>query len=65
MINDIRPPLTVQLMAAVRALPTHTLKSALYVALADKDDLTGDDLEEIGNRINRLAWDRQRNENNA
>lgn len=51
---------SVMLMDAVRSLPSKAACNAVYTALADKKDLTADDLEELSNRIGRLAWERGR-----
>jgi len=34
--------------------------NAVYTALADKRDLSAEDLETLSNRIGRLAWERGR-----
>ena len=34
--------------------------NAIYTALADKNDLNAADLEELSNRLGRMAWDKAR-----
>ena len=48
------------LMDAVRALPSQAACNAIYTALADKNDLNAADLEELSNRLGRMAWDKAR-----
>lgn len=50
----------IMLMDAVRSMPSKAACNAVYTALADKKDLTAADLEELSNRIGRLAWARGR-----
>lgn len=66
MFND-RPmvPPTVKLLAAMRALPTHTLVSVLMFGLENRQEMTAEELDDLGNQISRLAWDRQRNANHG
>ena len=50
----------VMVMDAVRSMPSRAACNAVYTALADKRDLSAADLEELSNRIGRLAWERAR-----
>lgn len=47
-------------MVAVQAMPSKKACNAVYTALADKQDVTAKDLEELSNCIGRLAWERAR-----
>ena len=47
-------------MDAVRAMPSQAACNAIYTALADKNDLNAADLEELSNRLGRMAWDKAR-----
>lgn len=51
---------SVMLMDAVRSMPSRPACNAVYTALADKKDLSAEDLEALANRIGRLAWERAR-----
>jgi hypothetical protein len=48
------------LMDAVRSMPSRPACNAVYTALADKKDLSAEDLETLANRIGRLAWEKAR-----
>ena len=50
----------VMVMDAVRSMPSRAACNAVYTALADKRDLSAEDLETLSNRIGRLAWERAR-----
>jgi len=50
----------VMVMDGIRALPSQPACNSVYTALADKEDLTAEDLETLANRIGRLAWERAR-----
>jgi hypothetical protein len=50
----------VMVMDGIRALPSKPACNSVYTALADKEDLTAEDLETLANRIGRLAWERGR-----
>ena len=50
----------VMVIDAVRSMPSRAACNAVYTALADKRDLSAADLEELSNRIGRLAWERAR-----
>lgn len=47
-------------MAAVKSMQSKRACNAVYTALADKPDISTADLEELSNRIGRLAWERAR-----
>lgn len=53
-------PPTVALLNAAKALHGGSLCRVIYVALADKPDISAADLEELSNRIGRLAHERNR-----
>lgn len=50
----------VMVMDAVRSMPSKAACNSVYTALADKRDLSAEDLETLSNRIGRLAWERAR-----
>lgn len=50
----------VMVMDGIRALPSKPACNSVYTALADKEDLSAEDLETLANRIGRLAWERAR-----
>jgi hypothetical protein len=50
----------VMVIDAVRSMPSRAACNAVYTALADKRDLSAEDLETLSNRIGRLAWERGR-----
>ena len=50
----------VMVMDGIRGLPSKPACNSVYTALADKEDLTAEDLETLANRIGRLAWERAR-----
>jgi hypothetical protein len=50
----------VMVIDAVRSMPSRAACNAVYTALADKRDLSAEDLETLSNRIGRLAWERAR-----
>lgn len=58
--NDVRPPLTIGLLNAIKAMPGDKLCNAIYSGLADKPDVTPEELEHLSNRLGRLAWERAR-----
>ena len=45
---------------AASVLPSEQLCNAIYTAIADKPDVNPDHLEELANRLGRLAHDRNR-----
>jgi CTP:molybdopterin cytidylyltransferase MocA len=53
-------PPTVSLLNAAKALHGGSLCRVIYVALADKPDISAADLEDLSNRIGRLAHERNR-----
>lgn len=48
------------LVDALRTLASKQACNAAYTALADKKDLKTEDLEELANKLGRLAWERAR-----
>ena len=50
----------VMLIDAVRPMPSKSVCNVVYVALADKKDITAADLEELSNKLGRLAWEKAR-----
>jgi hypothetical protein len=50
----------VMVMDGIRALPSKPACNSVYTALADKDDLSAEDLEELANKLGRLAWELRR-----
>jgi len=61
-IRDIKTAAAggVMVIDAVRSMPSRAACNAVYTALADKRDLSAEDLETLSNRIGRLAWERAR-----
>lgn len=47
-------------LAGVQSMPSKKACNAVYTALADKQDVTAKDLEELSNCLGRLAWERAR-----
>lgn len=50
----------VMVMDGIRALPSKPACNSVYTALADKDDLSAADLEDLSNKLGRLAWELRR-----
>jgi hypothetical protein len=48
------------LIDAVRPMPSKSVCNMVYAALADKKDITAADLEELSNKLGRLAWEKAR-----
>lgn len=48
---------TLMLIDALRTLASKQACNAIYAALADKKDIKAEDLEELGNKLGRLAWE--------
>jgi len=48
------------LIDAVRPMTSKSVCSVIYAALADKKDVSVSDLEELSNKLGRLAWERAR-----
>lgn len=51
---------SVAVVDCVRSMPSRTACNVIYTALADKKDMSAEDLEELSNRIGRLAWELRR-----
>jgi hypothetical protein len=62
MAHAIRPmkPLGAQLYDGVRGLPGPQVCNAIYAALADKVDVSPEALQDLSNRIGRLAHEKGR-----
>lgn len=50
----------IMLIDAVRPMPSKSVCNMVYAALADKKDITAADLEELSNKLGRLAWEKAR-----
>ena len=61
-IRNVRTTATngVMVMDAVRSMHSKAACNAVYTALADKKDMSATDLEELSNKLGRLAWERAR-----
>jgi len=61
-IRNVRTAAASGLMVidAVRPMHSKAACNAVYTAMADKKDVSAADLEELSNRIGRLAWERAR-----
>lgn len=58
--RDVQAEAVTAIIKGAQVLPTRRLTSALYMALLDHRDMSVAELEDLGNRIGRLAWQRGR-----
>jgi hypothetical protein len=59
-VRDVQAEAVTAIVTGSQVLPSKRLTSAIYTALLDKRDISEAELEELANKISRLAWARAR-----
>jgi hypothetical protein len=59
-VRDVQAEAVTAIVTGAQVLPSKRLTSAIYTALLDKRDISEAELEELANKISRLAWARGR-----
>lgn len=59
-VRDVQSEAVAAIIQGAAILPSKRLTAAIYTALLDNRDISVTELEELGNRISRLAWQRSR-----
>ena len=57
---DVQAEAVAAIIQGSSVLPSKRLTNALYMALLDNRDISVEELDELANRISRLAWSRGR-----
>ena len=57
---DVQAEAVAAIIQGSSVLPSKRLTNALYMALLDTRDISVEELDELANRISRLAWSRGR-----
>jgi hypothetical protein len=60
--GQTRQAAAVMLLDAIKSMPSQQLCNVLYTAIADKSDIKSQDLEDLSNKLGRVAWERARYE---
>lgn len=58
--RDVQSEAVAAIIQGSSALPAKRLTNAVYTALMDHREISVQDLDELANRLSRLAWNRGR-----
>lgn len=59
-VRDVQSEAVAAIIQGAAVLPSKRLTAAIYAALLDNRDISVEELDDLANRISRLAWDRGR-----
>jgi hypothetical protein len=59
-VRDVQSEAVAAIIQGAAILPSKRLTAAIYTALLDNRDMSVAELDDLANRISRLAWNRGR-----
>ena len=59
-VRDVQSEAVAAIIQGSAVLPSKRLTNAIYTALLDNRDISVTELDELANKISRLAWNRGR-----
>lgn len=59
-VRDVQSEAVAAIIQGAAVLPSKRLTNAIYTALLDNRDISVAELDDLANRISRLAWNRGR-----
>ena len=59
-VRDVQSEAVAAIIQGAAVLPSKRLTNAIYTALLDNRDMSVAELDDLANRISRLAWQRGR-----
>ena len=59
-VRDVQSEAVAAIIQGAAILPSKRLTNAIYTALLDNRDMSVAELDDLANRISRLAWNRGR-----
>ena len=59
-VRDVQSEAVAAIIQGSAILPSRRLTAAIYTALLDNRDISVEELDDLANRISRLAWNRGR-----
>jgi hypothetical protein len=59
-VRDVQSEAVAAIIQGASVLPSKRLTNAIYTALLDNRDMSVAELDDLANRISRLAWQRGR-----
>jgi hypothetical protein len=59
-VRDVQSEAVAAIIQGASVLPSKRLTQAIYTALLDNRDITVAELDDLANKISRLAWNRGR-----
>jgi hypothetical protein len=59
-VRDVQSEAVAAIIQGASVLPSKRLTGAIYTALLDNRGISVEELDELANRISRLAWNRGR-----
>ena len=59
-VRDVQSEAVAAIIQGAAILPSKRLASAIYTALLDNRDMSVAELDDLANKISRLAWNRGR-----
>lgn len=59
-VRDVQSEAVAAIIQGAAILPSKRLTNAIYTALLDNRDMSVAELDDLANRISRLAWQRSR-----
>lgn len=59
-VRDAQSEAVAAIIKGAQVLPTRRLTNAIYTALLDSRDMSVAELDDLANKISRLAWNRGR-----
>ena len=59
-VRDVQSDAVAAIIQGAAILPSKRLTNAIYTALLDSRDMSVAELDDLANRISRLAWNRGR-----
>lgn len=59
-VRDVQSEAVAAIIQGSAVLPSKRLTNAIYTALLDNRDMSVEELDDLANKISRLAWNRGR-----
>ena len=59
-VRDVQSEAVVAIIQGAAVLPSKRLTNAIYTALLDNKDISVAELDDLANKLSRLAWNRGR-----
>lgn len=59
-VRDVQQEIVQSILMSAHLLPSKRFANVVYTAIADNKQISTEDIEDLANRLSRLAWERAR-----